>query len=62
MRGHVCEVEEALEALRIEKEEGTKDRRRATGQPLKSSAMRKKLGAGAISPTSKSVVKRTGGV
>ena len=62
MRGHVCEVEEALEALRIEKEEGTKGRRTATGQPLKSSAMKKKLGAGALRPASKPVVKRTGGV
>ncbi len=62
MRGHVCEVEEALEVLRIKKEGGTKGRRRAAGPPLKSSAMKKKLGAGAIRPASKPVVKRTGGM
>ena len=62
MRDHVCEVEEALEALRIEKEEGTKGRRRATGLSLKSSTVKKKLGAGALRTASKPVVKRTGGM
>ena len=62
MRDHVCEVEEALEALRIEKEEGTKGPRRATGPSLKSSTMKKKPGAAAIRPASKPVVKRTGGM
>jgi GntR family transcriptional repressor for pyruvate dehydrogenase complex len=62
MRDHVCEVDKALEALRIEKEEGTKGRRRATGLSLKSSTMKKKPGAGAIRPASKPVVKRTGGM
>jgi GntR family transcriptional regulator, transcriptional repressor for pyruvate dehydrogenase complex len=62
MRGHVCEVEEALEALRIEKEEGTKGRRRAMGLPLKSSTTKKKPGAGALRPAGKPIVKRTGGM
>jgi GntR family transcriptional repressor for pyruvate dehydrogenase complex len=62
MHDHVCEVEEALEALRIEKEEGTKGPRKALGKSLKSSVVKKKLGAGALRPTVKPVQNRTGGV
>jgi len=62
MRDHVSEVEEALELLRVKKERGTKGLRGVTGPSLRSSAMKKKLGAEAIRPASKPVVGRTGGM
>ena len=55
MRDHVCEVDKALEALRIEKEEGTKGRRKALGKSSRSSVVKKKLGAGALRPAVKPV-------
>ena len=62
MRDHVCEVDKALEALRIEKEEGTKGRRKALGKPSRSSVVKKKPSARALRPASKPTVKRTGGM
>jgi GntR family transcriptional repressor for pyruvate dehydrogenase complex len=62
MRDHVCEVDNALEALRIEKEEGTKGGRKASGKSSRSLILKRRLSAGALRPGSKPVVKRTGGM
>jgi|GEM_PF-127409 len=59
-RDHVCEVEEALEALRIEREEGTKGRRKALGKSSRSSVVKKS--AAVLRPASKPVVKHSGGM
>ncbi len=62
MRDHVLEVDNALEALRMEKEEGTKGRRKVSGESSGSSVRKKKLSAGTLRSASKPIVKRTGGM